>query len=171
VATNGAKYGIDETKIVISGGSAGGHLALMTAMADESFDKGCADGETPRAAGVINYYGATDMEKLLVARSLNLQHWFRGSSDAPALARRLSPLTWVRENLPPVLSIHGDADKAIPYEHSVRLHKALDAVRVPNELITISGGAHGRHTWTDSDTLRVQRAIESFLKKHHIVRP
>jgi acetyl esterase/lipase len=169
VVQNGAKYGIDPDRIVVSGGSAGGHLALMTAFADTSFDSGCNDGPEPRAAAVINYYGATDVAELLSEGRESLKRWFRGAVDAPALARRLSPLTWVRADLPPVLTIHGDADASIPYSHSIRLHEALQGAGVPSELITIPDGAHGRHTWSDAETIRVQRAIEAFLKKHRLV--
>jgi acetyl esterase/lipase len=85
------------------------------------------------------------------------------------LARRISPMSWVRKGLPPVLTLHGDADQSIPYSHSVRLHEALTKAGVPNQLITIPGGAHGRHTWTDADTIRAQRAIEAFLRSQKII--
>lgn len=171
VAKNGEKYGIDPKRLVITGGSAGGHLALLTAMLDESFDGACNDpGPAPKALGVINYYGATDMVEMLGEGRPHLQRWFRGPGDAKELARRISPLTWVKRGVPPVLTLHGDADKSVPYPHSVRLHEALANAGVANELITIPGGAHGRHTWTDNDTIRVQRAIEAFLKKQQIIR-
>ncbi|MBI4909486.1 MAG: alpha/beta hydrolase [Acidobacteria bacterium] len=167
IARNGEKYGIDRNRLVLTGGSAGGHLALLTAMLDESFDAGCKDdGPAPKARAVINYYGATDMAQLLGEDRPYLQRWFRGPGDAKELARRISPLTWVSAGSPPVLTLHGDADGSIPYSHATRLHEALSKAGVPNQLATISGGAHGRHTWSDTDTIRVQRAIESFLKKH-----
>lgn len=147
VARNGAKYGIDPARIVITGGSAGGHLALITAMLDDSLDKACGDsGPAPKAAAVINYYGATDLPHLLGIGRDYAKKWFRGVQDPDALARRISPLTWVRPGLPPVLTLHGDADGSIPYEQATRLHDALGKAGVPNELVTIRGGAHGRHT-------------------------
>jgi acetyl esterase/lipase len=167
VARHGAKYGIDPSRLVITGGSAGGHLALLTAMLDESFDGGCGDvGPAPKALAVVNYYGATDMEQLLAEDRTYLHKWFRGPGDAKQLARRISPQTWVRAGVPPVLTLHGTADGSIPYSQATRLHQALTKAGVPNNLITIDGGAHGRHTWSDADTIRVQRAIETFLKQH-----
>jgi dipeptidyl aminopeptidase/acylaminoacyl peptidase len=109
------------------------------------------------------------MEELLRDGRHNLVRWFRGSVDAFALARRLSPLTWVRKGVPPVLTIHGDADASIPYSHASRLHQALNRSGVSNQLVTIPGGAHGRHTWNDNETIRVQRAIEAFLRKNGLV--
>lgn len=56
---------------------------------------------------------------------------------AAAIAKRVSPLTYVRPGLPHVFSVHGDQDAVVPYEDSVRLHQALTAVGVPNQLVTI----------------------------------
>lgn len=167
VARNGAKYGIDPNRLVLTGGSAGGHLVLLTAMLDESFDATCNDpGPAPKARAVINYYGATDLVEMLAENRANITRWFRGPGDASELARRLSPLTWVRTGVPPVLTLHGDADATIPISHATRLHEALTQAGVANQLVTIPGGAHGRHTWTDAATIRVQRAIEQFLQRH-----
>ena len=171
LAKNGPRFGIDPARIATTGGSAGGHLALITAMLDDSMDAACGDGLAvpPKAVAVVNYYGATDLEHLLSLKRDYILKWFRGTAEASAVAKEISPLTWVRPGGPPVLTIHGDADASIPYEHATRLHAALDKAGVPNELITINNGAHGRHTWSDADTIRVQRAIETFLKTHGIV--
>jgi dipeptidyl aminopeptidase/acylaminoacyl peptidase len=59
------------------------------------------------------------------------------------LARRLSPVTYVRPGLPAILTIHGDADKVVPYSHAVRLHEALTKAKVRNQLLTIPGAGHG----------------------------
>ena len=56
------------------------------------------------------------------------------------VARRVSPLTYVRSGLPPILTIHGDADPTVPYQHAVRLGQELDNVGVANELHTVPGG-------------------------------
>jgi acetyl esterase/lipase len=163
------EYGIDPERIVITGGSAGGHLALLTAFGGSGFD--CPDDVGPRKhpAAVIAYYGPSDLELLYRSGMPSLKRWLRGAEDPAALARRLSPIHLVRKDLPPVLSLHGDADKVVPYAQSVKLHEALTAAQIPNQLVTAPGGAHGRHTWTDADTIRVQRAIEEFLRLHHIV--
>ncbi len=170
LAKNGAEYGVDPNQIVITGGSAGGHLALMTAFLDDSMDSACGiPGPTPKARAVVEYYGATELESLLLENKPHRSKWLSGPGDPVAMARRMSPLTWVRPGLPPVLMLHGDADKSVPYSQSVRLGEALSKAGVPNELVTVPGGAHGRHTWTDADILRGQRRIEAFLKKHGVI--
>ncbi len=97
--------------------------------------------------------------------------WLRGLEDPRGIARRLSPLTYVRPDLPPILTIHGDADEMVPYSDATRLRRALDQARVPNQLLTVPGGHHGRFRWTDADTIKVQRTIEAFLRKYHQVIP
>lgn len=170
LARNGAQYGIDPNRIVITGGSAGGHLALMTAFLDDSMDGACGiPGPAPKARAVVDYYGATDLVPLLAENKPHRSKWLSGPGDPVEMARRMSPLTWVRPGLPPVLMLHGDADQLVPYGQSVRLGEALAKVGVANELVTIPGGAHGRHTWTDADILRGQRRIEAFLKKQGVI--
>lgn len=169
LAKNGAQYGVDPNRIVITGGSAGGHLALMTAFLDDSMDSVCGiPGPAPKARAVVDYYGATDLTPL-VANKPHRSKWLSGPYDVDEMARRMSPLTWVRPGLPPVLMLHGDADKSVPYSDSVRLGEALSKAGVENELVTVPGGAHGRHTWTDADILRGQRRIEAFLKNLGLV--
>lgn len=170
LAKNGAQYGVDPNQIVITGGSAGGHLALMTAFLDDSMDKACGiPGPAPKARAVVDYYGATDLLPLVPEDKPHRSKWLSGPYDPVEMTRRMSPLTWVRPGLPPVLMLHGDADKSVPYSDSVRLGEALSKVGVPNELVTVPGGAHGRHTWTDADILRGQRRIEAFLKNLGLV--
>lgn len=165
VAKHGREYGVDPQRIVITGGSAGGHLALMTAMLDTSMDMACGvQDPAPRALAVLNYYGATDLLPGVRDRKAHYLKFFRDVADAEALARRLSPLEWVRPGLPPVLTIHGDGDEMVPFDNATRLHEALTKAGVANELVRIPGGAHGRHTWSNADTLRVQQRIEAFLK-------
>lgn len=171
LVNHAAPYGIDPGRIVVTGGSAGGHLALFTAFGSPGFETACPEAgpEEPRARAAINYYGATDLVSLVRDKPALLRPWFQGVSDPEALAGRLSPLAFVRAGLPPVLTLHGDADTTIPYDQAARLHASLTAKGVPNELLTVRGGAHGRHTWTDADTIRAQETIERFLQQHDLL--
>ena len=46
--------------------------------------------------------------------------------NAAEIARSVSPLTYVRPGLPPIITIHGDKDDVVPYTQSTRLHRRLD---------------------------------------------
>ena len=60
------------------------------------------------------------------------------------LARQVSPITHVRKDLPPIITLMGDKDPITPYAQGMKLHEALDRAGVPNELVTIWGGATAR---------------------------
>ena len=65
--------------------------------------------------------------------------WLGSLPNRVEVAARVSPLTYVRAGLPPIISVHGDADPTVPYTHSVRLHEALKKVSVDGELVTVPG--------------------------------
>jgi acetyl esterase/lipase len=67
----------------------------------------------------------------------------------------------VRPGLPPVLTIHGDADKLVSYAHAVRLHEALAKAGVRNQLLTVPGGGHGG--FTDEQELKTFETVRAFL--------
>ena len=95
--------------------------------------------------------------------------WLAGVPNRLEVARRVSPVTYVRSDLPPIITVHGTADNAVPYQQSVRLHQALDRAGVPNQLVTILNGGHG--SYPDSEKLRAQAAVFSFLEKHGVLNP
>lgn len=165
VAANAENYGIDTAKIVTSGQSAGGHLALSMAMISptEGFSDSCPEGPAVKVAAVINWYGVTDVPDVIQGtnRSEVAASWFDGVSNPIALAQRLSPIRYVRDDLPPILTIQGDADAIVPYAQGVALHKALALTNVPNQLLTIPGGGHGRFTAEQRQTIYAN--VQDFL--------
>ena len=87
--------------------------------------------------------------------------WLGSSPDRDDLAKRLSPLTYVRSGLPPILTVHGDADHVVPYSDATRLHELLNNAAVKNQLVTIHGGDHG--DFTPEQEMQAFEAIYSFL--------
>lgn len=171
VGTNAAMYNVDTTKIVASGQSAGGHLALaLGMMGDQGFDKNCPAGTTPKVAAVINWFGVTDVVDVISGPNKNATplRWFgtMAEADAIALAKQLSPLQYVRNDLPPILTIQGDADMVVPYAHGIALDEALDKTNVRHEHLTIPGGGHGR--FTAAERAKIYTTINAFLKTNNI---
>lgn len=168
VMENAEKYNFDTDRIVLTGRSAGGHLSLITGMlpASSSLDRRCLGRDELKVAAIVNWFGITDVDDLLEGenRQSYAVTWLGSQSDRHEIAKRVSPLSYVRPGLPPVLTIHGDADRVVPYEHAVRLHRALDESGVPNQLVTIPGGKHGR--FSRAELLRIHVATREFLKKH-----
>ncbi len=73
----------------------------------------------------------------------------------------------MRKGLPPILTIHGDADPIVPYAHAVELHKRLDDAELENELLTVPGGKHGG--FTQDEVARIDGAIRAFLTQHGLM--
>lgn len=170
IIRNAEEYNFDPSRIVVTGQSAGGHLTLTTGMTPPSagLDRRCPGDETLRVAAMINWYGVTDVADLTEGPNMTSWgvSWFGSRSDRQALAARVSPLTYVRAGLPPILTIHGDADPAVPHDHAVRLHAALDDARVPNEFHTVPGGGHGR--FNREEMLEIYAKIHRFLAAHDL---
>ena len=118
IARNVHQFDIDIDQFVIGGLSAGGHLALTTGMIPSS--------PPIRPAAIVNWCGVTDITDLAYGpnRQDYVAQWLGMGPDRPAVARQVSPLTYVRAGLPPIISVHGDADQLVPYSHAVRLHAA-----------------------------------------------
>lgn len=172
VHQNAGEYGFDTTRIVATGHSAGGHLALALGVLSESagFDRLCPRGPEPRVAAVVNWYGITDVNDLLEGANRKdwAVMWLGGEPEREELARRLSPLSHVRRGLPPILTIHGDSDRTVPHAHAVRMHAALDGAGVPNRLLTIPGGGHGG--LSPEQLLSTYAVIRDYLAGHGITR-
>ena len=174
VYANAKQYNLDTTKLVVTGNSAGGHLALMTGITDPSsgLDYDCSAGRPETKIGVaaiVNWYGITDVADLLSGANMKSYavRWLGSLADRGRVAMRVSPLTYVRNGLPPILTIHGDADPTVPYQHAIRLKKALDANGSPNQLHTVKGGKHGGFTAEQSRVIYAK--IEEFLKGYGIL--
>lgn len=138
---NAKKYGADPKKIVVTGGSAGGHLSLMVGMANKSAKL----GNPVKVAAVVNFYGITDVADQLGGENMR-QYAVTWVPDGPGrleLAARVSPMNYVRKDLPPILTLHGDSDQTVPYEHGVRLTRSLVDVGAKSEMISVPQGRHG----------------------------
>ncbi|OLB62026.1 MAG: lipase [Acidobacteria bacterium 13_2_20CM_2_66_4] len=173
VIQHAKEYGVDVNKIVVSGDSAGGHLALTTGMlpASAGLDRECPGPDNLKVAAIVNWYGISDVSELLDGPNMKAYavQWLGSASDREQIARRVSPLTYVRAGLPPVLTIHGDADPTVPYTQSVRLHKALTDAGVANELMTIPGGKHGFDCCTLAQRTSAYAKIREFLTRQRVL--
>jgi acetyl esterase/lipase len=168
VGANAEQYGFDTEKLVVSGNSAGGHLALTSGMltSESGLDRQCPGAATPEVAAIVNWYGITDVADLLAGENEKgyAVRWMGSLPDRYDIAERVSPMNYVRSDLPPIITIHGDADPTVPYNHAVQLHQALERAEVKNQLVTVPNGRHGG--FPANEMLRIYGSIFSFLEQN-----
>ena len=173
---NAKQWNFDTSKIVLTGHSAGGHLSLITGMLPDGtpLDNRCyADakyGDVPmKVAAIVNWYGITDVNDLIQGPNLKnyAAMWMGSMPNAAEVAKSVSPLTYVRAGLPPIISIHGDKDDVVPYAHATRLHEQLTKTSNVNKLITVKGGGHGM--FAQSDYVSAFDEIWKFLRENKVV--
>ncbi len=147
---NAARFGIDPDRIGVAGASAGGHLAELVAMADESAGlegNGGWPGVSSRVRAASAYYGVSDF----TVGEMQFQHHtgkvvvklFRGTeAEKPELYRQASPIVYVSKDSPPLLLAHGDKDELVPYDQSARMADAYRKAGLPVEFIAVQNAGH-----------------------------
>ncbi|WP_337043821.1 alpha/beta hydrolase [Emticicia sp. 17c] len=133
---HGQQYGIDTSRIVASGNSAGGHLVLATALADNWNEKtdNLHLSATPNVL-LINA-GVYDLTDATTA-------WLRKDLADKNQAREISPLFLVRKQLPPTLVLHGTNDRNVSYASAKRFVEEMRAAgNTTIEFHTLEGAGH-----------------------------
>ena len=128
------ELGIDTTKLIVSGGSAGGHVAAWTAIAKAGPGK---DDPAPAIlpAALVLLYPVTDTK----AGGYGGPKRFNKSEER-ALA--CSVPDQMQAKMPPMILLHGDADRTVPYANSVAMRDKLIAAGNRCELVTFAGLGH-----------------------------
>jgi acetyl esterase/lipase len=164
---NAKALNIDVDRIVIMGGSSGGHLALMGGLLGNNhiFDGNCPGVENIKVAAIIDKYGITDVWDWAYGKDITSKsatRWLGDKAKDEKFAASVSPITYVTKNSPPTFIVHGDADPTVPYQQSVKLHDKLVAEGVKTEFITVAGGLHGK--FEKEKNSEVNKAIMAFIK-------
>jgi len=165
---NADNYKFDTSRVVVSGESAGGHLALMTGFlaGDDVIQiEGHPIPRPLRVAAIINWYGVSDLDRLMKGwNSEDTVKLMVGDlSQKQRLFQLCSPLNHVTSTVPPVITIHGDRDAVVPLEQATLLHAALNKAQVKNRLLTVKGRKHG--DFNDKELGDVYGEIWKFLKE------
>lgn len=148
---NGGRWNLDTEKMGIWGGSAGGHLALMTGLADNGLflgDEKLKD-ENPEFRCVVSYYPLTSFTQMDLLKGSNFEDptifvpMLGGlPAEVPEVAKKLSPVSYISEKMPPVLLIHGEKDRVLPISQSKLFLELAKEAKASVDFIAVRGAGH-----------------------------
>ena len=181
VRANADQYQIDASFIGITGFSSGGHLASLAGTTNnvreftvnsKSVDiEGNVGNHTATSSSVnavVDWFGPIDMALMDDCKGPK-----EGNSPEAALIRGnpadnldmialLNPITFIDENDPHFLVIHGEADNIVPHCQSELFAKALKEKGLLTEFVSVPDGQHGPVTFNE---YTFQKMINFFLKE------
>jgi acetyl esterase/lipase len=166
-----AEYGGDPDFVVITGGSAGGHLSSLAALTAnvEAFQPGFEDTDTSVQAAVPMYgvydftnrdrTGRSDLEELLSKYVFKMP-----LADAPEVWEQASPMSWIGPDAPPFFITHGTNDSLVPVEQARSFARMLRAEsKQPVVYAELPRAQHAFDLFSSVRTLHTLRAIDRFL--------
>ena len=145
------KLGIDPQRIVATGGSASGHLALSTAILAGSDEP----GEDLSISAVPNA-----MVVWSAPVELNQDTWFAQILDDRATLAACSPAQNVQSGLPPMALLHGTADETVPYW---TVEAFVDDMQAAGNRCELTSYEDGGHLFHQSNRTHFLDTIETFL--------
>ncbi|EGQ9713817.1 alpha/beta hydrolase [Vibrio alginolyticus] len=168
---NAEKLGIKADNVVIMGRSAGGHLAGFIGATNSAYNQ--VDFYEPpkyKVSAVVSFFGPTDLLELSnkdgkrTSKKSSVSR-FLGDipNNIPKLAKKASTTSYVNENTPPYIQLHGTLDKRVPLSQSEILKAKLDEHGVTNQLFIEEGVGHSAPVF---DTEKYVTHVLDFLNKH-----
>lgn len=170
-----AELGLDPDRAALLGRSAGGQIALLTALSDDRIAPSCAVASAPVRA-VVSVYGPTDLAwghghpfvPDVVQGTDALETYLGGSPHtAPEAYRLATPQTWVSDSSPPTLLVHGLGERCVRANHAEKLADALRARGRTARTLLIPFADHGFDVRPGGLGEQLARgAIVDFLRRH-----
>lgn len=178
VRANASTYGFDPARMGAWGSSAGGHLVALLGTAHEVADWDAIheenSGVSSRPDAVCNWFGPTDFLRMNDFPS-RIDHDSPDSPESKFIggpiqeneekAQRANPISYVTADDPPMLHMHGELDRAVPFNQSELLHAALEDAGVDSTLYMVKSADHGfRNMVGDSPETLIGRVAEFFAR-------
>jgi len=153
---NAKSLHIDPDRIVLIGGSAGGHLSLLNGLSmnnKELNGKGAYLDQNTSIRCIIDFYGPIDARegregKPYVKSSPIDKNAWGGSfikekfAERPDIWALASPVEHLSSDSPPILIFQGDSDAVVNVNVSRRFNKLLDEKKIPHIYVEVAGAPH-----------------------------
>jgi acetyl esterase/lipase len=176
-----AEHGGDPGRVVVTGGSAGAHLAAMVALTanDPRYQQGFEDVDTS-VVGCVPMYGPYALDEIFgpprwsrigrrVAGHMGALVLGENVADDPRPYRTASPMHAVRSGAPPFLVVHGTIDNLVPVEQARRFTAALRDVGTHVTYVELPGAPHAfdifHSEWADAAVSGVARWLSWLLAR------
>ena len=177
IRANAKEYGLDPDQIGAWGSSAGGHLvALMGTAGDvKQFDTSENGEYSSRIQAVCDWFGPTDLLRMddfpgtmnhNAPNSPESQLIGGPIQDNKEQVARANPITYIGEDDPPFLIVHGEKDQTVPCNQSELLYDALIKNGVEATLYRVKDGDHGFRGATEDTHSELVEMAAKFFGKH-----
>ena len=166
---NSVALGVDHSKIVVAGKSAGGHLALMAGLATDVAEFEDGVGGSDVSSGVSAAVGISPVLDMSWAVGRKDLASFLGTAPSPEMIKSASPVEYVRGNNPPTLLIHGTSDSRVHHSMTVNMYQKLEQAGVPADLHLYAGQDHS----FDADlgfAQSIVREIDLFISRFVLIK-
>lgn len=163
------EYGLDIERMAVMGFSAGGHLATLMGVSknndipDFFMEDSTKDFEFK---AVVDFYGPAELILFPGANDAKSPEGLligAAPLDRPDLAQKASPVTYVDQNDPPFLIIHGEKDDLVSPRQSQLLSSWLTVKGVKNEMILVKDAPHFGSMF---DTDDIRKKVLDFLSEY-----
>ncbi len=144
-------YHGDRERFVVTGASAGGHLALMVGLTTPDAKLGPTSPTDFKIAAIVSGYGPADIESEINAVA---KGWIPTNlPNRAAVAKLVNPITYVRGGAPPLIVVQGAEDHTAPVKDSQHLVDLLKAAGAEASIHLVPNAGHGfdNTTWPDAE--------------------
>lgn len=166
VRLHARRYNIDPERLGMMGYSSGGHLTLCVATMGDDGDLAADDPlerTSSRVAAAVAFVAPTDLGEYLSQDDRDADFPYAAWKLPRQLRKVYSPVHNISDDDPPLLLIAGKLDPLVDYQHSVRMHEALQQAGMVSDLMILE---HAEHAFEGEDSEVSHEKAYAWFDRH-----